>query len=221
MLTTSVSRKAGHSGGRSATSSQFLCAAVIIARFTAVAMKPRGGKRLELIRRLPLASCGWTPTLCQRNDGGAQRPDTGRQNPNYETKPIETSRHDVIQANRGQSTKCAQEHGADNGRRKTTLASQRRSPWADRRDCDHDLEDEEDYKAFELSVTSGFDAPTAVERELVLRLASLLWRLRRATAIDTGLLQLQSDTLLNSSARMRHMREVTPSSTAKRIGTRT
>ncbi len=55
------------------------------------------------------------------------------------------------------------------------------------------LEDEEDYKAFELSVTSGFDAPTAVERELVLRLASLLWRLRRATAIDTGLLQLQSE----------------------------
>src|SRR5271163_954901 len=55
------------------------------------------------------------------------------------------------------------------------------------------LEDEEDYKAFELSVTSGFDAPTAVERELVLRLASLVWRLRRATTIDTGLLQLQSE----------------------------
>ena len=55
------------------------------------------------------------------------------------------------------------------------------------------LEDEGDYKAFELSATSSFDAPTAVERELVLRLASLLWRLRRATAIETGLLQLQSD----------------------------
>ena len=55
------------------------------------------------------------------------------------------------------------------------------------------LEDEEDYKAFEVSVTCDFDAPTAVERELVLRLASLLWRLRRATAIDTGLLQLQSE----------------------------
>ncbi len=55
------------------------------------------------------------------------------------------------------------------------------------------LEDEEDYKAFELSVTAGFDATTAVERELVLRLASLLWRLRCATAIDTGLLQLQSE----------------------------
>ena len=56
-----------------------------------------------------------------------------------------------------------------------------------------ELEDAEDYKAFELAVTSDFDAPTAVERELVLRLASLLWRLRRATAIQTGLLQLQHD----------------------------
>ena len=54
-------------------------------------------------------------------------------------------------------------------------------------------EDEEDYKAFELSVTSGFDAPTAIERELVLRLASLLWRRRRATAIETRLLQLQCE----------------------------
>jgi hypothetical protein len=32
---------------------------------------------------------------------------------------------------------------------------------------------------------------------LVLRLASLLWRLRRSTAIETGLLQIQSDILLD------------------------
>jgi hypothetical protein len=42
-------------------------------------------------------------------------------------------------------------------------------------------------------VTSDFDARTAVERELVLRLAGLLWRLRRATAIETGLLQIHSN----------------------------
>jgi hypothetical protein len=54
------------------------------------------------------------------------------------------------------------------------------------------LEDSEDYKAFELAVTADF-ARTTVERELVLRLASLLWRLRRATAIETGVLQIQSD----------------------------
>jgi hypothetical protein len=55
------------------------------------------------------------------------------------------------------------------------------------------LEDPEDYKAFETAVASDFDVQTAVERELVLRLASLLWRLRRATAIDTGLLQIPGD----------------------------
>jgi hypothetical protein len=54
------------------------------------------------------------------------------------------------------------------------------------------LEDPEDYQAFEQAVTADYDAETAVERELVLRLASLLWRLRRATSIETGLLQMQS-----------------------------
>jgi|HubBroStandDraft_6_1064221.scaffolds.fasta_scaffold44367_3 hypothetical protein len=53
------------------------------------------------------------------------------------------------------------------------------------------LEDPADYKAFEASVAAGYDPQTAVERELVLRLASLLWRLRRATAIETGLFQIQ------------------------------
>jgi hypothetical protein len=52
------------------------------------------------------------------------------------------------------------------------------------------LEDHEDYKAFEMSIAAEFDAQTAVERELVLRLASVLWRLRRSNAIETGLLQI-------------------------------
>jgi hypothetical protein len=51
------------------------------------------------------------------------------------------------------------------------------------------LEDPEQYKAFEISITSEFDAQTAVERELVLRLASVLWRLRRSTLIETALLR--------------------------------
>jgi hypothetical protein len=52
------------------------------------------------------------------------------------------------------------------------------------------LEGPDDYKAFEMSITAEFDAQTAVERELVLRLASVLRRLRRSTAIETGLLQI-------------------------------
>ena len=43
------------------------------------------------------------------------------------------------------------------------------------------LEDAQDYAAFEMAITADYDAQSAVERELVLRLASLLWRLRRAT----------------------------------------
>ena len=55
------------------------------------------------------------------------------------------------------------------------------------------LEDADDYQAFEQAVTADYDGETAVERELVLRLASLLWRLRRATSVETGLLRIAHD----------------------------
>jgi hypothetical protein len=58
------------------------------------------------------------------------------------------------------------------------------------------LEDADDYAAFELAITADFEAQTAVERELVLRLASVLWRLRRATAIESGLFELQAGQVL-------------------------
>jgi hypothetical protein len=57
------------------------------------------------------------------------------------------------------------------------------------------LEDAEDYKAFEAAVAADYDAQSAVERELVLRVASLLWRLHRATTIETGLFEIQADHL--------------------------
>ena len=63
------------------------------------------------------------------------------------------------------------------------------------------LEDAEDYKAFEAAIIADFDAQSAVERELVLRLASLLWRLRRATTIETGLFEFEAE----------HLREAGPS----------
>src|SRR6201982_3475382 len=58
------------------------------------------------------------------------------------------------------------------------------------------LEDAEDYAAFEMAITADYDAQSAVERELVLRLASLLWRLRRATAIENGLFKIHARHLL-------------------------
>ena len=57
------------------------------------------------------------------------------------------------------------------------------------------LEDAEDYQAFEAAIVADYDAQSAVERELVLRLASLLWRLRRATTIETGLFEMQANQL--------------------------
>jgi hypothetical protein len=57
------------------------------------------------------------------------------------------------------------------------------------------VEDIDDYRGFEAAIIADFDARTAVERELVLRLASLLWRLRRTTAIETDLLRIQAEIL--------------------------
>jgi hypothetical protein len=55
------------------------------------------------------------------------------------------------------------------------------------------LEDPEDYRAFEATIIADYDATTGVERELVLRLSSLLWRIRRATGIETDLLRIQAE----------------------------
>ena len=52
------------------------------------------------------------------------------------------------------------------------------------------LEDAEDYKAFEAAIAADHDAPSAV-----VRLASLMWRLRRGTTIETGLFEIQADQL--------------------------
>ena len=57
------------------------------------------------------------------------------------------------------------------------------------------VEDIDDYRGFEAAIIADYDARMAVERELVLRLASLLWRLRRATAIETDLMRIQAEIL--------------------------
>jgi hypothetical protein len=70
------------------------------------------------------------------------------------------------------------------------------------------LEDAEDYQAFEAAIIADYDAQSAVERELVLRLASLLWRLRRATTTETGLFEIQA----NHLREFREARQVLPAS---------
>src|SRR5215216_2355041 len=70
------------------------------------------------------------------------------------------------------------------------------------------LEDAEDYKAFEAAIIADYDAQSAVERELMLRLASLLWRLRRATTMETGLFEIQAEHL----SEFRQARQLHPAS---------
>jgi hypothetical protein len=72
------------------------------------------------------------------------------------------------------------------------------------------LEDAEDYKAFEAAIIADYDATTAVERELVLRLASLLWRLRRATGIETDLLTIQAEILRDGRLASPELAHATP-----------
>jgi hypothetical protein len=57
------------------------------------------------------------------------------------------------------------------------------------------LEDTNDYRGFEASIIADFNAETTVERELVLRLASLLWRIRRTVTIEAALFRREAQTL--------------------------
>jgi hypothetical protein len=57
------------------------------------------------------------------------------------------------------------------------------------------LEDVRSYRAFERACIASVDPRAVVELALVHRLASLLWRLRRACAIETGLFEMQGDPL--------------------------
>jgi hypothetical protein len=94
-------------------------------------------------------------------------------------KQIEANRHNAHRST-GPTSDAGKERSRRNATRHGLTAETVVEP----------LEDPEEYKAFEISITSEFDAQTAVERELVLRLASVLWRLRRSTAIETALLQI-------------------------------
>ena len=74
------------------------------------------------------------------------------------------------------------------------------------------VEDVDDYRGFEAAIIADYDARTAVERELVLRLASLLWRLRRATLIETELLRIQVEVLRDRRSSHQALRSRTPPS---------
>jgi hypothetical protein len=57
------------------------------------------------------------------------------------------------------------------------------------------LEDTPAYKALQRAIYSDYRPRTNFELELVARLVSLLWRLRRAVAIESGLLNIHAETI--------------------------
>jgi hypothetical protein len=72
----------------------------------------------------------------------------------------------------------------------------RRRPWRDglaTQTVAENIEDAKCYRAFERAIIDSFVPRSVIELELVHRLASLLWRLRRASAIETGLFQIQNE----------------------------
>jgi hypothetical protein len=70
------------------------------------------------------------------------------------------------------------------------------------------LEFAADYRAFERAIKSDYSPQTAIEGQLVSRLASLLWRLRRAVIVESGLLNMQAETIQSPYARPSRERDV-------------
>jgi hypothetical protein len=72
------------------------------------------------------------------------------------------------------------------------------------------LESAADYQAYEAAIAADYCPRTATERELVSRLASVLWRLRRSTNIETGLFQIQGELMRSRNASSRQRRTPLP-----------
>jgi hypothetical protein len=194
-----------------------------------VAMKPHGGKMLALIRPSLPARCGWRLIRCREfttkwaltppttlTGVGADQINAKRdrpiekRGPDSKTKPIIATgvpmtsfrQIDANRRNARKSTGPTTEEGKHRSRRNAV----RRGLTAET--VISALEDSEDYKAFEAAIIADYDAQSAVERELLLRLASLPWRLRRATTMETGLFEFQADQL----SEFRQARQLHPDS---------
>ena len=155
-------------------SSPCRCVGAIIARLIAVAMKPHGGKTLALIQLSPPVHYGLRRIRYRELPAKwatKARPPWPQSAPMEELSVIggspnearmtkkrsQLSRlalNDFLQADRGEPSQCSQ-HVRHALAAETVIGA---------------LEDAEDYKAFEAAIIADYDAQTAVERELVLRL---------------------------------------------------
>jgi hypothetical protein len=92
-----------------------------------------------------------------------------------------------------------------NGDRQRSSRRSRRKPWRHgfaAQTVIGGLEDDRCYRAFERAIVASFGPRSVIELELIHRLASLFWRLRRASAIETGLFGLRSAAGYGERARL-------------------
>jgi hypothetical protein len=97
-------------------------------------------------------------------------------------RPHKTSEEDVLAGN-----------DPEHKRRRS-----RRRAWRDglaNQTVVRDLEDIRSYREFERALIGSIDPRSVLELALGHQLASLLWRLRRANAIETGLFEIQAEFL--------------------------
>lgn len=53
------------------------------------------------------------------------------------------------------------------------------------------FEDDQEFQEFASQISGAFSQPSPIEHELINRLIGLLWRLRRAQAVEAGLMSIQ------------------------------
>jgi hypothetical protein len=99
-------------------------------------------------------------------------------------RQIEANRHNALKST-GPKTETGKRQSRRNALRHGFTAETVLEP----------LENPEEYRAFENAIVSEYLPHTPVEQELVHRLASIYWRLRRASSIETGLLRMQGEIL--------------------------
>src|SRR5262249_20621969 len=223
--TTSDSANPARSVARSATSSRSRSVAGIIARCIARATSARGGGRPELTRsRLPAGSgkrrADWAGgCLNERHHLGrmvlprhlTHPPRTRATAPPQHRRKKHTWR--TFPANWGSARRCLRivamwrptepaeddDSGPPGIDRMSRRRRWRRRAWRDGfadQTVVKTLEDVSSYRALERALIGSVDPRSVLELVLVHRLASLLWRLRRASAIETGLFEIQGELLL-------------------------
>jgi hypothetical protein len=63
------------------------------------------------------------------------------------------------------------------------------------------FEDSQEFERFAAAIRADYQPVSTIDHELVARLASLLWRLRRSTLIETNLFQLQGRLVMEQKLR--------------------